>query len=119
MLPRTEDTSTKERRGMLSIPTYPVMGDVYDYAEFSVATETTDYDVKTNIVALFKNIGIGKRVQIWVDQTVSIKFNDTGMPAINPALFEQPYSFENWVLVKNLYITNVSGKTANIKVLMV
>lgn len=119
MIPNVENTSTKERRGMLSLPTHSVINDVYDYAEFTVADSTTNYDVKSNIATLFKNVGIGRRVQIWVDQTISIRFNSTSMPAINPALFEQPYSFEDWVLIKNIYITNASGNLATIKVLMV
>lgn len=94
----------------------------YDNAEFVVANATSDYDVKTNQTNLFggasSNVGqTAYFVRISTDQTVTLKFNDTGQDAITLTSSMSPFILDNTIEVSNIYITNNSGSNANIKVL--
>ena len=92
----------------------------YDFVpSFTIATDTTDYNLKSQKAASFLNVPKAWFIMIWSDQTVSIKFNDTSKPAITIDAGESPYEFKNMLLVDNIFITNVSGNTANIKVMLV
>ena len=93
--------------------------DTYDYASFAVATATTDYDVDAQQSALFKNVPVGYGVIIWSDVDISIKFNDTDMPAISHEAVYSPHEWFNKIEITNIYITNTSGSTANIRIFLV
>ena len=54
----------------------------YDYKSFTLATGQTDYDIKTNIAELFDNIKVARRVLIKSNVTISFKFNNANLPAI-------------------------------------
>jgi len=94
--------------------------DTYDFVpSFAVANSTTDYDLDAQQVAAFKNVPKAWLVIIWTDQDITIKLNSTSNPSINIGLNESPFELRNIILVDNIYITNVSGNTANIKVMLV
>ena len=94
--------------------------DVYDFVNsFTVATATTDYDLKTQQSTAFKNLSKAWLVIIWTDQDISIKFNSTDNPAIVIPTDQSPFEFRNIIAISNIYITNASGNTANIKVMLV
>jgi len=94
--------------------------DIYDFVNsFTVADSTTDYDLKTQQVTAFKNLSQAWLVIIWTDQDITIKFNSTSNPAITVPMGESPFEFRNIIEVSNIYITNASGSTANIKVMLV
>jgi hypothetical protein len=94
--------------------------EAYDYVpSFAVADATTDYDLKAQQAASFKNVPTVWLVQIYTDQDISIKFNSTANPAISLGAGESPFEFRNILRIKNIYITNASGETANIKVMLV
>lgn len=93
----------------------------YDNAEFSVATGTSDYDVKANQSNLFggddANIALPYFVKIVTDQTITVKLNETTNDSITITSSMSPLVLDELIEVKRMYITNNSGNTANIKVL--
>jgi hypothetical protein len=94
--------------------------DTYDFVNsFIVANGTSDYDLKTQQAAAFKNLSRAWLVIIWTDQDLSIKFNSSSNPAIAIPMVNSPMEFRNILQVSNIYITNASGSAANIKVMLV
>lgn len=93
---------------------------VYDFASFTLSTATTDYNIKTNQASLFVNIPIASKCFIWSNQNISFKFNNSNYTAIplDVGNGESPYEGKDIILVGNIYITNVSGSTASIKILL-
>lgn len=101
------------------IKTASELYDTYDYAEFTVADSTTDYDVKTNQATLFKNAPRASGMILWIDQDVSIKFNSVSMPAIDQDAVYAPFNWFDKLEITNIFITNASGATVNVKVFLV
>lgn len=97
-----------------------LIGGNYDFAQFTLATGQTDYDVKANQATLFSNILVAKKCFIWSDQNISFKFNSSGFTAIplNVGNGESPFEGKDIFLVRNIFITNASGSTATIKILL-
>ena len=92
----------------------------YDYvSSFAVANSTTDYDVKAQQSTAFKNVKRAWLAVIWTDQNISVKFNSTSNPAIAVSISKSPFELRNILDVSNIYITNSSGETANIEVMLV
>lgn len=99
-------------------PISPDLSDAYDYAVFTIPTATTDYDLKSNIAALWNNLKFARGVVIKTDQTIGIKINATTMPSMSCKVSEAPFEFINKKILRNIYITNNSGSTVNIEVLL-
>ena len=93
--------------------------DVYDYAEFVVGTGVTDYNVLANQSALFKNCKSAWLVLMEYNKDISIKFNNTDMPAIACGYETSPREWRDVFKVSNIFITNNSGATATIGILLV
>lgn len=94
--------------------------ETYDFVNsFTIATAITDYDLKTQQSTAFKNISKAWLVLIWTDQDISIKFNSTSNPAIAIPADQSPFEFRNIIQASNIFISNSSGSTANIKVMLV
>lgn len=94
--------------------------DTYDFVNaFNVATATTDYDLDTQQADAFKNVSRAWLVLIWTDNDISIKLNSTSNPSIAVPAAESPFEFRNIISVSNIYISNASGATASIKVMLV
>lgn len=94
--------------------------ETYDFVNsFAVANATTNYDVKTQQTDSFKNVPTAWLVQIYTDQDISVRFNSISNPAIVLEAGNSPYEFRNILRIKNIYITNASGNTANIKIMAV
>lgn len=92
----------------------------YDFVpSFAVATATTDYDLDVQQSAAFLNVPKAWLVIIWTDQDISVRLNSTPNPLIPVPAAESPFEFRNIIAVTNIYITNNSGSTANIKVMLV
>ena len=92
---------------------------VYDYASFTITTGQSNYDLASNIAALFSNVTLAKNIVIIFDQNISVKFNSTLMPAISMTLDRSPFqSPVRFLEVKNIFITNSSGSTVNMEVLL-
>jgi hypothetical protein len=101
------------------LKTAPDLYDVYDYAEFTVGTGITDYDVRTNQSALFKNCSTAWLALITFNKNISVKFNSTDMPAIALDYGISPAEWKDIFKITNIYITNASGANATIKILLV
>ena len=86
---------------------------------FAVATATTDYDLDAQQSSAFSNVPKAWLVIIWTDQDISIKLNSTDNPSITIPAGESPFEFRDILAITNIYITNNSGNTANIKVMSV
>lgn len=94
--------------------------DIYDFVpSFTIADATTDYDLKAQQASAFKNLSRAWLLILWTDQDVSIKFNSTSNPAIPVPAAESPFEFRNIISISNIYITNASGATVNVKVMLV
>lgn len=94
---------------------------VYDFAQFTLANGQTDYNVKTQQSStMFFNIPTASKVFIWSNQNISFKFNSTSFPLIplDVGNGESPYEGKDIFLVGNIYLTNASGSTATIKILL-
>ena len=93
---------------------------LYDFVNsFTVANGISDFDLDTQQSDSFKNVPKAWLVIIWTDQDISIKLNSTSNPSISVPAGESPFEFRNIIAVTNIYITNASGDTANIKVMLV
>jgi len=92
--------------------------DRYDAASFTVNTATTNYDVDAQVAAMFTNVKTAYYTEIRTDQTITVRLNSTDNGAITIASTDSPYVIDQ-VAVSNIYITNASGSTANVKILCV
>ena len=92
--------------------------DTYDWDEFTVANGTTNYDVSAQQSAMFSNVPRAWLAIIDSDQDVTIRFNSTDNPAINHEVIKAPWEWRNILEITNMYITNNSGSTVNIKVFL-
>ena len=63
---------------------------VYDAVSTTVATGQTNRDMKANNATLFANVTEASTCSITTDQTISIRFNSTSMPAIIMTATESP-----------------------------
>ena len=92
----------------------------YDYAGFVLNTGTSNYNVKTNQASLFLLVPIATKIFIWADQNISFSFNSTSYPSIplNVGNGESPAEFKGLITANNIFLTNVSGTNANIKILL-
>lgn len=93
----------------------------YDNAEFTVANSTTDYDVQDNQDNTFggTNSNVGATVykaEVRTDQTIGVKFNSASNDEISLTSGDSPLVFED--RIRNIYISNNGGSTANVKILL-
>ena len=89
---------------------------VYDCASIAVTTATTNGDMKTaSAGTLFANVSNANYVRIVTDQTISIRFNTTSMPAVVMTATQSPLVFDQ-LNVGNIFITNTSGSIANLRI---
>ena len=93
---------------------------VYDSAESSIATGQTNYDIRANFTGSFVNVGTARACIIRSDQTITIRFNSTSGAAITLDVSEGKLEItkEMGFEISNIYITNSSGNTAAIKILL-
>ncbi len=89
--------------------------DVYDNAEFTLATGLSDYDANAGVANAFSNITTARYTEIRTDQTITVKLNSTSNHSITITSSDSPYMIDN-LEITNVYITNASGSTANIKI---
>lgn len=90
----------------------------YDAVSTTVVTGQTNRDMKANNATLFANVDQARFVRITTDQTVTLRFNSTTNPWIIMTASESPRKFtraEEGLIVTNIYVTNASWSTANMK----
>jgi len=94
--------------------------DVYDSAEFNLTTGQTNYDVGANVSGAFSNIKNAHSIIIRTNKTITVRLNSTANSAITISVAEgslvidRKMGFE----ITNIYVTNASGVTAAIKILL-
>lgn len=93
---------------------------VYDFAQFTLNNGQTNYDVKANQASLFSNIVVAKKLFLWSTQDITFRFNNTSNSAITLAVSngESPAEFKDMIMVTNIYLTNASGQSSTIKILL-
>lgn len=82
------------------------------------ATTNTEYNVsaaQSGSATLLKWAGI---VSIVTDQTVTVRFNSTDNDPITLTAAASPLTINNLVVGK-IFVTNASGSTANLKILLI
>ena len=91
----------------------------YDWASFTLTNGQSDYDVKSNVAALFSNVPLAKNISIKFDKAISMKINLTLMPAITLPIGDSPFqSPERFLDIKNIYLSNSSGSSASIQIFL-
>lgn len=95
--------------------------DNYDSAEFTVSTGTTNYNVSTQEADAFASVKKAHSCLIRTDRTITIRFNSTDNKVITLADVEGQLQIprDMGLEITNIFITNNSGDTANIKILAV
>jgi hypothetical protein len=95
----------------------------YESIEFNVSTGQTNYDVASNQATFGTIFGEGKVVPsparemiLRTDQTITVKLNSSSNHSITVTAGDSPFSYQGEV--SNVYITNASGSTASIKLLL-
>lgn len=88
--------------------------DLYESVEFAVTTGTTDYDVDTQQATFKAVVANPYYLELGTDQQISIKFNSTSNHAITVKATDSIRVFDRQE-IRNIYITNASGSTANIR----
>ena len=90
----------------------------YDSCEFALPTGSTNYDVKINqSTTAFSNVDVATDVVIRTDQNITFKINASTNTTITLTSTEGQFNYMG-IRTSNLYLTNSSGSTANIKILM-
>lgn len=94
---------------------------LYNNAEFSVANATTNYNVASNQTNLFggatSKVKLPYFVKISTDQTITVKLNSTSNDSITITSSTSPWVFDEIIEIDNVFITNNSGSSANVKIL--
>lgn len=94
--------------------------DTYDSAEFNLSTGQTDYDVAANVTGAFSNIKNAHSIIIRTNKTITIKLNDDANASITITAAEGSLTIDRKMgfEITNVLITNASGVTAAIKILL-
>lgn len=94
---------------------------LYDSSEASIATGQTNYDVRANFSGAFVNVRKARSCVIRSDQTVTVRFNSTSMGAITLDVSEGRLEINRnmGLEISEIYITNSSGATAAVKILLI
>lgn len=91
----------------------------YDSVEFGLATGQSNYSLSANQAAWHAN---EKKpyggLYIVTDQTVTVKFNSSANPGVTVTSSQSPFMVD-FLAVSDIFISNASGSTANIKILAV
>ena len=108
--------NSQEVAAVVEIP----VSDTYDSAESSITTGQTNYDIRANFATAFVNVRKARACIIRSDQTVTIRFNSTSKPAVTLDVAEGKLEItkEMGFEIAEIYITNASGSTAAIKILL-
>lgn len=95
----------------------------YSSIEFTVATGQTNSDVLANNATFDDQFGAGlfngfaNKMVLRTDQTITVRVNSTSNHAITVTSTDSPFTLAG-VEINNVYITNASGSTANVKILL-
>ena len=88
----------------------------YDWAEFTLTNGASDYDVRSNIINLWKNIPSARSCIIETDYNITCKFNNTAYPAGKIDVGNSPAEFTKKLEIEDIYLSNGSGNDATIRI---
>lgn len=91
-------------------------GTVYENHEYTVATGQTNNALLAQTDA-FATVPVATLVSIRTDQTITVRFNVNTNNAITVTSTDSPFETD-YLEVTDVFITNASGSTANIKILL-
>ena len=89
---------------------------VYDSVEFTVATGQTNRDIKTDNGG-WVNVTTARHIMIRTDQEITVRFNAAVNDPITIGVLDSPF-YHDTLDVTNVFITNASGSTANVKIIL-
>jgi len=89
---------------------------VYENHEYTVANGQTDNALSAQTGA-FVTVLVANYVSIRTDQTITVEFNSASNNGITVTSTDSPFECDR-LEITNIYITNASGSTANIKILL-
>lgn len=95
----------------------------YTNVEFSVTTGQTNYDVLANNATFDDQFSailpyfFANKMVLRTDQTITVRVNSTSNHAITVTSTDSPFTLAG-VEIQNIYITNASGNTAAVKILL-
>lgn len=95
------------------------LGGTYDFAEFSLSSGVSNYDVKANQANLFNNVQIAKTCIIWTTENITCRFNNTTFPALKIDTIDSPAEITKKLDITNLFLTNSSGSTSTVKIWLI
>ncbi len=104
--------------GVVRLVQNVTMGETYEAATFNVSTGTTDYDVDAQQSALFNDRTYANYINIRTDQVITVKFNSTDNASITIETTDSPYIVD-FLETHAIFISNSSGNTASVQVLLV
>lgn len=115
------DGSKKYSGGLLPEKVAPEYFTHYESKEFTVSTGQTNYDVKSNVTGAFTVVRSTHGFIIRTDQDITIKLNDSANDAITVTAAEGQLVIDATMRleVTNIFITNASGSTANVKAILI
>ena len=91
----------------------------YDSVEFDVNTGESNYNVEVNVAGAFNKIKNMLTFTIKSNKNISIKLNSILNPSVSLSGANKTLKIDSDIgfEVKNIFITNVSGSTAAIKIM--
>ena len=94
--------------------------DHYESKEFTVANGQTNYDIKDQVTGAFTTVVKAHAIIIRTDQTITVRLNSTSNDAITISSTEAQLTVgqDMRLEITNVYITNASGATANVKIML-
>jgi hypothetical protein len=94
--------------------------DVYDSAEFNLTNGQTDYNTGANVSGAFDKVKYAHAAIIRTNKTISIKLNSTSNASITISIAEGSLVISRalGIEISNIFVTNNSGATAAIKILL-
>jgi hypothetical protein len=97
-------------------PDFNCLGDTYDWVEFSLPSGSSDYNVLVNQSGLFNRVPFAGIVVIETSVNITVKFNNTGNQAVKLDAGASPMELVKKMNIRNIFLTNISGTTANIRI---
>lgn len=92
------------------------LGDAYDSMEFTLANALSDYNVRSNVTGAFENMGHYTTINIRSDQNITAKLNASTNRAVTVER-NKPFELDNLLFITNIFLSNTSGSTANVKII--
>lgn len=88
-----------------------------DYAEFNLSNGASDFDVSSNVSALWDNIVVAKSLILETNKNITCKLNSTLFPAFPINFGDSKFQLPpKYILVNNLFLSNSSGEDSTLRI---